>query len=261
MTIDISYLSLMFFIITLIPIFFIMKQLNIHLIKSTGISIGRMITQLMFVGLYLQYIFNYNSSLINILYTIVMASIAVYTISKEILLKEFKMYSIIFISVISPLILNLFIFNILILKLENPFDAMYLIPISGMILGNTLNGVIVALNDFLNTFTKNQDEYLFAISLGATKKEAIKPYMAQSIALSIKPNIASMATVGLVSLPGMMTGQILGGSLPIVAIKYQIAIMIAIFTARFFSTYIMMELISKFYFNKYLIFDKRIKNT
>ncbi|MEG0070194.1 MAG: ABC transporter permease, partial [Cetobacterium sp.] len=123
MTIDISYLSLMFFIITLIPIFFIMKQLNIHLIKSTGISIGRMITQLMFVGLYLQYIFNYNSSLINILYTIVMASIAVYTISKEILLKEFKMYSIIFISVISPLILNLFIFNILILKLENPFDA------------------------------------------------------------------------------------------------------------------------------------------
>ncbi|WDP87896.1 MAG: ABC transporter permease [Desulfobacter sp.] len=65
--------------------------------------------------------------------------------------------------------------------------------------------------------------------------QAIKPWVRQSIVSALTPTIASMATIGLVSLPGMMTGQILGGSLPIVAIKYQIAIMAAIFYTEFFS--------------------------
>lgn len=254
---DISYLSLFYFLLTVIPIFFIMRYLKIDLIKKTATSIGRMAGQLILVGLYLQYIFKMNNSYVNIAYISFMTLIAVWTIAGDIRFREIKLYLIIFASMIVPVILNLLLFNVLVLKLQDSFDAMYLIPITGMILGNSMNGVIVALGDFIKTFRKNQDEYLFALGLGATKNEAVKPYISSAIALSLKPNIAMMANVGVVSLPGMMTGQILGGSLPILAIKYQIAIMLAIFTARFFSTYIVMELISKFYFDSYSILDER----
>lgn len=254
---NISYLSLFYFFLTIIPILFIMRNFKIPLIKNTVTSVGRMAGQLVLVGLYLQYIFKINNSIINVLYIGLMTLIAVWTISGEIRFKESKLYLILFIAMALPLMINLFLFNILVLNLQDTFDAMYLIPITGMILGNSMNGVIVALGDFIKTFRKNQDEYLFALGLGATKTEAVKPYVASAIGLSLKPNIATMANVGVVSLPGMMTGQILGGTLPILAIKYQIAIMLAIFTARFFSTYILMELISKFYFNRYSMLDER----
>lgn len=254
---DISYISLLYFLLSVVPIFFIMKHLKIDLIKKTTTSIGRMVAQLVLVGLYLQYIFQLNNSFINIAYITLMTLIATWTILSDINFREIKLCFIVFISMATPVIINLFLFNILVLKLTDVFDAMYLIPITGMILGNSMNGVIVAVGDFIKTFKKNQDEYLFALALGANKKEAIKPYISSAIALSLRPNIAMMANVGVVSLPGMMTGQILGGSLPIMAIKYQIAIMLAIFTARFFSTYILMELISKFYFNKFSILDER----
>lgn len=259
MAVDINYGSLLYFLLFMFPVFYYMRELKINLIKPIVNSLFRMTVQLLLVGLYLQYIFNYNNSYINTGYILFMSLVAVYTISKDIALKEFKIYWIIFAAVAIPLILNLFLFNVLALKLADPLDAMYLIPISGMILGNTLNGLVVALSDFLDSFTKNEEEYFLSIAMGATKKEAVRPYIAKAVSLSVKPNIASMATIGLVSLPGMMTGQILGGSLPMVAIKYQIAIMTAIFTSRFFSTYILLDLISRNYFDKFSIFDKRIK--
>ena len=63
----------------------------------------------------------------------------------------------------------------------------------------------------------------------------MKPYFKDAVLSSINPTLASIETIGLVALPGMMTGQILGGAIPLTAIKYQIAIMLAIFISRYFS--------------------------
>lgn len=67
--------------------------------------------------------------------------------------------------------------------------------------------------------------------LGTSRWEAVEPYLREAVRASINPTVAGMATMGLVSLPGMMTGQILGGGEPWVAVKYQIAIMLCIFTS------------------------------
>ncbi len=88
------------------------------------------------------------------------------------------------------------------------------------------------------------------MSLGATQIQAIMPYIKNALISSIKPTVSSMATIGLVSLPGMMTGQILGGSVPVEAIMYQIAIMIAIYVTRYINI-----LISIIFSNNYL-FDE-----
>ncbi|MBT3387573.1 MAG: ABC transporter permease, partial [Desulfobacula sp.] len=105
-----------------------------------------------------------------------------------------------------------------------------------MLLGNCLRSIIIGLNNFYSGIKKDEKVYIYSLSLFSSRIPALKPYFKESIIASITPTIASMATIGLVSLPGMMTGQILGGSIPIVAIKYQIAIMLCIFYTEYFST-------------------------
>jgi len=79
--------------------------------------------------------------------------------------------------------------------------------------------------------------------------QAIKPYIKNALSASIRPTVSSMATIGLVSLPSMMTGHILGGSLPLEAIMYQIAIMIAIYVTRYINILSSIFLCKKFIFN------------
>ena len=104
-----------------------------------------------------------------------------------------------------------------------------------MLLGNSLTGIIISINAFYRGIQDDESAYFQRLSLSASRKEALLPYYKNAIAASLNPTIASLETMGLVALPGMMTGQILGGSSPIVAIKYQIAIILAILIARYFS--------------------------
>ena len=104
-----------------------------------------------------------------------------------------------------------------------------------MLLGNCLQGNIISLRSFYHSLRDQEKVYYYSIAAGATRLEAIRPFFKEAILASTQPTLAGMATIGLVALPGMMTGQILGGSVPMVAIKYQIAIMFAIFITKFFS--------------------------
>ena len=207
---DIFLPNLLYFAIFLIPIFYIMNYLEINMISNVIKSILRMFIQLMLVGVYLHYILTLNNSWINLAYLTLMTFACTFTIVRDVKIRDSKFYVIVAVSTVIPLILNMFIFSELLLHLKDPLDALYLIPISGMILGNTLNGMIVTINDFLNNLKLNEESYLLSLSFGATKFEALKPFIANAITLAFKPSVATMANVGLVSLPGMMTGQILG---------------------------------------------------
>lgn len=108
--------------------------------------------------------------------------------------------------------------------------AQYLIPISGLILGNCLRADIIGLRTFYTNLKKYQKNFEYTLAQGASLHEGLRPYMREACEAALAPSIATISTVGLVSLPGVMTGVILGGGDPMVAIKYQIAIMIAIFS-------------------------------
>jgi putative ABC transport system permease protein len=137
------------------------------------------------------------------------------------------------ISIIIPNFIILLFFNMFVIKLNNIFDARYLITIGGMVLGNVLKGDIIGLMTYYNGIKDNYNKVNYDLALGASVFQATKPYLKKSIQVAIKPTISTAATMGIVSLPGMMTGQILGGSLPVDAIMYQIAIMIAIYVTRY----------------------------
>jgi len=251
MVMDISYYSLFLLLVLLIPGIVLEKYFKLGILKTSTISILRMFLQLSLVGIYLQYIFIYNNPIVNALYLCIMIIVATFTTIKSI---KVKLRS--FLVIFSPILFLIFgfslFFNVIILKIGF-FEAKYLIPISGMILGNCLNTSIISMTSFLSIFKNRKKEYLYTLSLGASKLEALKPYMAESINLSLKPAIATMATLGIVKLPGMMTGQILAGNLPMIAIKYQIAVMILIFGAQMYNAFFILILASRFFFDDYML--------
>lgn len=116
----------------------------------------------------------------------------------------------------------------LIIGVEPWYRPAYLIPLLGMVLGNTMNGISLATDHFLETLSERRHEVEMELAMGATRWEAARRPVADAVRRGMIPIINSMMVVGVVSLPGMMTGQILAGTDPAVAVKYQIMIMFMI---------------------------------
>jgi putative ABC transport system permease protein len=250
-TIDINFIKLFSgYVLMLIPIlvFFYYKT---GLIKDTVISILRMTVQLLMVGLYLEYIFTLDNIVINIIWVIVMSVIATYTIIQRSELRLKLFFAPIFLSgIISIIVTDAYILGFII-KPDNIFKARYFIPITGMILGNTIKNVIISLNAYYNKINDEQNLYRWHIANGANKKEALLPFMQNALKVAFNPMIATTAIMGLISLPGMMTGQILGGSNPNIAVKYQILILITIFSSAVLNVVLAIIFSNKISFDKY----------
>lgn len=108
------------------------------------------------------------------------------------------------------------------------YEPQYAIPLLGMILGNTLNGISLGLNTLTDALAVRRDQVDALLALGATRWEAARVPIQQAVRTGMIPTINTMMVVGIVSLPGMMTGQLLSGTPPIQAVKYQIVIMFLI---------------------------------
>lgn len=105
-----------------------------------------------------------------------------------------------------------------------PFTPRYVIPLSSMIIGNAMVASGLALNRLRGEIAARRAEILAALALGATSRQAVEPALKASVKAGMIPTVDAMKTVGLVQLPGMMTGQIIAGASPIEAVKYQILV-------------------------------------
>lgn len=116
----------------------------------------------------------------------------------------------------------------LVIKVEPWYKPQYAIPILGMLLGNTMNGVALAMNTFSQQVWNRRALVEQKLALGMPSDEAVREIWQDSIKTGLIPIVNSMAAAGLVSLPGMMTGQILAGNDVQDAVNYQILIMFMI---------------------------------
>ena len=257
-TIDISTFSLLLsFLLLAIPIG-TSAILGMGLTRPIIVSCARMAGQLTLMGVFLLYLFQLNNSLVNIAWLIVMILFAVLSAIRSSNLKITRILVPSFLSFfISTFFIILYI-NTLVIKIDKVLDARYLIVLGGMLLGNALRGNIIGINTFFRDLRTDRDHYLYTLSLGATRSEALKPYLRESLSAALKPSVAAMATMGIVSLPGMMTGQILGGASPVLAIKYQILIMIAIFVCVDISVLLTILLTYRASFTRYGTLDESI---
>ncbi len=135
-----------------------------------------------------------------------------------------------------------------ILDVEPWYSPYAAIPIGGMIIGNGLNSTALTANRFVGELKHREKEIETLLALGATPKLAVYDSMKASIHAALIPNINAMMTVGLVQLPGVMTGQILAGIDPIIAVRYQIMIMYMWFTTATLANMIMLAIVYRQYF-------------
>ena len=105
------------------------------------------------------------------------------------------------------------------------YDARYAIPLAGILLGNILNATSLALDSFLGSISREKSAIEARLCLGSGFWPAITPYVRDAIRRALVPIVNQMAAAGVVTLPGIMTGQILAGLDPIEAVKYQILLM------------------------------------
>jgi len=213
----------------------------------------RMTAQLLFVGLVLRFLFA-NGSLVMV---VLMSMIMLFAAGREVLarqnlrLKGITGYAIgtgaMFVSSFSISLIALFV----IIGVEPWYTPQYAIPLLGMLLGNTMTGVSLALDRLTDQFHKERGIVEQRLLLGQTWQEASSDIRRDCMRTGMVPIINSMAAAGLVSLPGMMTGQILGGTPPMEAVKYQILIIFLIAAGTGFGV------ISAIWMSGYYLFDSR----
>ncbi|MDX1672209.1 MAG: iron export ABC transporter permease subunit FetB [Balneolaceae bacterium] len=246
------------FIILVIPAFILWRYktgLNLKLAVATL----RMTLQLMFVGYYLEFLFKLDNPWINLAWIFIMVVVADFaTIDRSELKTKFKLVIPIFAATFFGIIVIDLFFLELVIQLPKFLAAQYTIPVTGMVLGNCLRSNVIGINAFYYSLKEQEERYRFYISTGATREEALFPFFREALKKSANPTLATMATIGLVSLPGMMTGQILSGSSPMIAIKYQIMIMLAIFSGTVLSVYLGIKLSNRFVFFDNDMLDKAI---
>lgn len=250
-TIDISYLYLgVGLLLLLVPIYYLWRY-ETGLLKGFCVGAVRMVVQMLFIGVYLRYLFEWDSPLVNCLWVLIMVYIATETaITRTRVQRGVLMMPMIVGFVVASVLVGLYFLGV-VLQLDNVFSAQYFIPIMGILLGNMLTVNVIAVGTFYSTLQREQNLYYFLLGNGASQSEALVPFIRQAIAKSFSPTIANMAVMGLVSLPGTMIGQILGGSTPDVAIKYQIMIVVITMSASMLSLMIAIRLSVKKAFDGY----------
>ena len=134
---------------------------------------------------------------------------------------------------------------LIIIKADPWYTPQYTIPILGMLLGNTMNGIALGMDRMVQTAWQQRAVIEQRLMLGQRAMEAISDIRRDSMRAGMIPIINAMAAAGIVSLPGMMTGQILAGSPPVEAVKYQILIMFMIVAGTGFGVITVLHLICK----------------
>lgn len=246
---DISWLSLFLGTLTLALPIFVFQYFKTGLVRQLLISFGRMIIQLLFVGFYLGLIFKLNYLWLNCLWIVIMMIAAALTIIKRSELKSRIFLLPVCLGIVCDLVVNLCIYTLIVMPYDVFVNARYMIPIIGMIIGNCIVNTIISLRTFVKSISGAEGDFRYRIICGGTRAEVVKSYIAEALRTSFGPTIASNATIGLIWLPGMMTGQILAGNNPAEAIKYQILIIISIFVGSVLTSFVSL------YYCKQLLFD------
>lgn len=205
----------------------IMKRCRINQSKLLLLASIRMTVQLVLAGFVLTYIFQNPHPVFVLLYLTAIISMAVHTALSRNKGINRRFAVIVGISLAGTGLLIILFFLLSVVGV-NFFNPQYTIPISGMIMGNAMTGVSLGLKTFQDSVRTQRSRIYTLLNIGATPKSILVPFVNQALETALLPTLNSMLGMGVISLPGMMTGQILSGTLPTTAILYQIAIMVAI---------------------------------
>ncbi len=210
----------------------------------------RTFAQLFLVGYVLKFIFQISNPYLVLLIFVWMIFWAAQAIHSRLKEKQVSIFLPTFISMVVCYTTVAVVVTAVIVQVKPWYTPQYFIPIGGMIAGNSMNAITIALERMLSDFRRERPRIELALSLGATYQEATGDVMRDAIKAGMIPSINALMTVGLVSLPGMMTGQILSGTDPIIAVKYQIIVMLMLVAATAIGSTIVVHVVRRLCFTR-----------
>lgn len=205
-------------------------SLTLGIEKKLILFTCRMTAQLLFIGLVLKFLFGNASGWLVVLMSVVMLAMAGREVEarQQRRFRGLKGYLIgtgaMFVSSFSVACIAILV----VIRVDPWYTPQYAIPLLGMLLGNTMTGIALAVDRLTTMFYEQRGMMEQRLMLGQTWQEASGDIRRDCMRTGMMPIINSMAAAGIISLPGMMTGQILGGTPPVEAVKYQILIMMLI---------------------------------
>jgi putative ABC transport system permease protein len=199
---------------------------RLKLEKEILVSMVRAVLQLLAVGYVLEYIFGMKNPLFTTLLILFMTVNAALNAAKrgEGIANGF---AISFVSILAGAAVSL---SVLLLSGSIKYEPYQMIPVSGMVISNAMIALGLCFRDINSLFRSRREEVEVKLSLGADMRTASKEIIRDSIRTAMLPTIDSAKTMGIVALPGTMTGLILAGTSPIVAVKYQIMVQFMLFS-------------------------------
>ena len=223
-------------LVMLLAILSIMMQLGVA--RRLLVAALRTTVQLMLIGLVLNTLF----ANVQLVWVSLLAMVMLLVAGREVMARQHRRFGglwgyglgtlSMFVSAFATTI-----FALLVIVGTDPWYApQYAIPLLGMMLGNTMNGVSLALDRLTTSAWQQRGVIEARLTLGQEWRVAIGDITRESVRVGMIPIINAMAAAGIVSLPGMMTGQILSGTPPLEAVKYQILIMFMIAAGTGFAT-------------------------
>ena len=243
--IDISYLSLFLALSLVLVALVISSKEKLGLTRDIITSVLRTIIQLTVVGYLLYYVFDVD----NIFLTLAMVLIIVYNASRQADKRNPNQKKCFYQSFLAIFLATGLTLAVLVLSGAIQFLPSQIIPITGMIASNSMVAIGLCYREMNSLFRDQRQQVLEKLALGAPVKLASASIVRQAIRTAMQPTIDSAKTVGLVSLPGMMSGLIFAGVSPIFAIKYQIMVMFMLLSATSLGAVIAAYFAYRHYFN------------
>ena len=221
--------------------------LRLGVARQLVVSAARTVLQLLLIGLVLKLLFAQDHPL----WVTLMATVMLAAAGREVSVRQKHGLAGLWGFGLGTLAMFVSSFAVTVLALltvigNHPWYApQYAIPLLGMVLGNTMNGIALALDRLTHEATSRRAAIETRLALGESAAQAIADSRREAMRVGMIPIINAMAAAGIVSLPGMMTGQILAGSPPVEAVKYQILVMFLIAGGTGFGTLVAVSLAAR----------------
>jgi len=214
---------------------------NINIEQELAIATVRGFCQLMILALIITTIFELEDLLLVLLVLAIMVIAGGYTSAKRAkgIPKPFPILTLSILSGASSSLLVMILIGIL------PLSPEFLIPLGGMAIGNSMISCSLAINRLKAEFKNNMSKIETSLALGATSDQAAEPYYRESVRAALIPKIDNIKTLGIIFIPGAMTGMLLAGADPIWAAEYQIAVFFMIISSSAIATILLTVLIKK----------------
>lgn len=232
-------------VLIIIPIFISYKE-KLGLEKEIIVSMLRAVIQLIIVGYILEIIFGLEKPIFTVILVFIIIINAAFNTKK----RGEGIKNVVRISFFSILVGTTITMTVLILSGAIEFTPNEVVPVAGMVVSNSMVAIGLSYRNLNNAFKNRRAEVEVKLSLGADIREASSEIIRESVKISIIPTIDSAKTLGIVSLPGMMTGLILAGSSPLMAIKFQIMVTFMILSSSSISTIMATYLAYKSFYNQ-----------